>query len=321
MVSEFDLIRQLAAKQVVRRKEVVQGIGDDAAILGIPDGHELLVSTDTLNIGVHFPEDTSARDIGYKALAVNLSDMAAMGAKPLAVNLSLSLPRPDHAWVSDFADGFFEQASTYHVQLMGGDTTRGPLSIGVTIMGTVKSGCAIRRSGAQPGDLIYVTGTVGDAGAALSVLRGELNVTQSQRHVLLGRLNRPSARVDIGLAIQGHASACIDISDGLTADLGHILEQSDVGATLHVAQIPLSTELKDCLEATGGWAVPLYSGDDYELCFTVPAAKQGGLETVLSDYGYSATCVGRVEAGEGLKLLMPDGGTEVIMPKGYDHFM
>ncbi len=320
MSSEFDLIRQLATNQTVQREEVVLGIGDDAAILDIPEGYELVVSTDTLNAGVHFPQETSARDIGYKSLAVNLSDMAAMGAKPLAVNLSLSLPDSDDGWLTTFAEGFFELAAKHNVQLMGGDTTCGGLSISVTVMGVVEKGSAIRRSGAQAGDLIYVTGTVGDAGAALLALLGELHLTGPQQRALVDRLNRPTPRVETGLSIQGYASACIDISDGLAADLGHMLDQSNVGAALYVDQIPLSDELQDCFDLAGGWTVPLNSGDDYEICFTIPEDKQGEFEAMMSDSGHSVSCIGMIETSPGLKLMMPDGSTEVVETQGYDHF-
>lgn len=320
MSSEFELIRQLAARQTTQRSEVSLGIGDDAAILNIPDGYELVVSTDTLNSGVHFPEDTSAEDIGYKSLAVNLSDMAAMGAEPVAVNLSLSLPDSDEQWLQQFSMGFLQLAEAHQVQLMGGDTTHGPLSISVTIFGVVPSGQAIKRSGAKAGDLVYVTGTLGDAGAALLALQGELKLTGPQHKVLLERLNRPQARVNIGLLIRQYATACIDISDGLAADLGHILEQSGIGATLYVDQIPLSDVMQDSFELAGGWTIPLHAGDDYELCFTVPGDKQGELEKLLVEQGLTASCIGMTETGDKFKLMMPDGSTEVLERKGYDHF-
>ncbi len=320
MPSEFDLIRRLGLSQSIRRDEVVLGIGDDAAILDVPEGQQLVVSTDTFNHGVHFPEGTAACDIGYKSMAASLSDVAAMGAEPLAANLSLSMPDPGEEWLAGFARGFFESADQFQVQLMGGDTTRGPLSISVTIFATVPADKALRRSGANAGDLIYVTGTLGDSGAALLALQGELKLTQPQRNALVGRLNRPIPRVETGMLIRDYASACIDISDGLTADLGHILEQSGVAATLYVEQIPLSEKLKGCFDAAGGWTVPLNSGDDYELCFTVPGGNQGELQGLLAGKQPAVRCIGMAEAGNNLKLMMPDGTIKIIEPAGYDHF-
>ncbi|MCW8962534.1 MAG: thiamine-phosphate kinase, partial [Gammaproteobacteria bacterium] len=206
MPSEFDIIKQLASSQSVCRDEVILGIGDDAAILNIPPDYELVISTDTLNVGVHFPEDTRARDIGYKSLAVSLSDMAAMGAEPVAVNLSMSLPEPDPQWISGFAEGLFSLADQHNVQLSGGDTTRGPLSISMTIFGMVSKGRALRRSTAGAGDSIFVTGTLGDAGAALLGLLGELKLNGPQQLALNERLNRPQPRVAMGQALMEIAS-------------------------------------------------------------------------------------------------------------------
>lgn len=320
MPSEFDLIRRLMARQSVQRKEIMLGIGDDAAVLNIPAGYELVVSTDTLNSGVHFPVATAAQDIGYKMLAVNLSDIAAMGAEPLAITLSLSLPEYCETWLNNLAEGFFQLAFEHNVQLIGGDTTCGPLSIGATIMGMAERGQSIRRNGANVSDLIYVTGTLGDAGAALLALQGELKLNASQQNALLRRLNRPVPRIDIGRQLRGFASACIDISDGLVADLGHILEQSHVGAILYVDQIPLSDELSTCFQQAGGWAIPLHSGDDYELCFTVPQERQTDFETSCLQQGLPVHCVGMTETAQGLKLIMPDGTIETAVMQGYDHF-
>ena len=319
-MSEFHFIRQLNLSQPVRRDEVILGIGDDAAMLDVPEGHHLVVSTDTYNDGVHFPEGTAAYDMGYKSMAASLSDVAAMGAEPLAVNLSLSMPDSSEAWLAGFAQGFFELAGQYRVQLMGGDMTRGPLGISVTIFATVPAGRAMQRSEAQAGDLIYVSGTLGDAGAALLALQGELELAEPQRSALMCRLNRPSPRVETGTLIRDYASACIDISDGLTSDLGHILEQSGVAAMLYVDQIPLSEPLKSCFDAVGGWTIPLSCGDDYELCFTVPGTRQGELENLLAGRQPAVRCIGMTEAGEHLKLMMPDGTIKVAEPAGYDHF-
>lgn len=295
-------------------------MGDDAALLNIPPGQQLVVSTDTFNQGIHFPAATTASDMGYKTMAAGLSDIAAMGAQPLAVNLSLSLPEPDAQWLAGFAEGFFELIDQHQMQLTGGDTTRGPLSISVTVMATVPAGKALRRSGAQPGDRIYVTGTLGDAGAALRILQGKLKQPARRRKALINRLNRPTPRVATGMLIRDYASACIDISDGLTADLSHILTQSGLAATLHMDQIPLSKELKDCLHAAGGWTIPLNAGDDYELCFTIPADRQTALEKRLTAKQPPIHCIGKTETGHTLKLKTPQGTTKTIEPTGYDHF-
>jgi len=320
MPSEFKIIQQLANAQSIQRDEVVLGIGDDAAILDIPEGYELVVSTDTLNIGVHFSEDTTAQDIGYKSLAVNLSDLAAMGAEPVAVNLSLSLPDSDQQWIKDFSEGFFSLASAHHVQLIGGDTTRGALSISVTIFGMVPKGQAIRRNTAQVEDSIYVTGVLGDAGAALSGLTGKLKLTGHQQQAFKKKLNRPQPRVAIGKALRGIVSSCIDISDGLSADLGHILKQSNLGATLYVDQLPLSNVYCEVFDLADGWQLPLNAGDDYELCFTVAESNLPQLEAAMASLDVTITCIGVIESKAGLHVLMPDGSTQTVEPAGYDHF-
>ncbi|TNG01087.1 MAG: thiamine-phosphate kinase [Gammaproteobacteria bacterium] len=320
MPSEFELIRQLSELQAVRRNEVRLGIGDDAALLDIPADNELVLTTDTLNGGVHFPEQTLPEDIGYKSLAVNLSDLAAMGATPVAANLSLSLPKADESWLKRFAEGFFQVADQYDVQLVGGDTTRGPLSISVTAMGFVRKGRALLRSGAMPGDMIYVTGHLGDAGAALLALQGELKLSGPQNDQLLKRLNRPEPRNQVGQRLSGLASACIDLSDGLIADLGHILQRSHTGATLYVERLPVSPTLQTCFDLAGGWYVPLSSGDDYELCFTIPESRQAEVESIVQDFDLPITWIGMIESLPGLRLLMDDGSEYSGGAGGYDHF-
>lgn len=320
MSSEFDIIKQLQLAQSVDRAELVLGIGDDAAVLDIPKGKQLVISTDTLNAGVHFPVDTSPQDIGFKSLAVNLSDMAAMGAEPFAVNLSLAMPADEHEWLAGFTEGFLSLASQHNVQLAGGDTTRGPLSISVTMLGLVSPGEVLRRDTAKPGDSIYVTGTLGDAGAALLGLMGELKLNGPQQQQLYARLNRPQARVELGQALTGIASACIDLSDGLAADVGHLVESGELGATLYVDQLPLSEHYREVFDLAGGWSLPLYAGDDYELCFTVADANLGRLQALDNGFNIPLTCVGMIDASPGVKLMMPDGTTTLAESKGYDHF-
>jgi thiamine-monophosphate kinase len=243
-----------------------------------------------------------------------------MGAEPLAINLSLSLPDSDTQWINDFSEGFFSLAAIHNMQLIGGDTTRGPLSISVTIFGIVPKGQAIRRSTAKVGDSIYVTGTLGDAGAALLGLMGELKLTGRQQQVFNERLNRPQPRVAMGTTLRGVASSCIDISDGLTADLGHILQQSNLGAMLYADQLPVSSSYQEIFDLAGGWHLPLNAGDDYELCFTVSESNLQRLETVISSFEVPITCIGAVGSNAGLHLLMPDGLIQTIEPRGYDHF-
>ena len=251
-MAEFDLIERIRVRAMAR-EGVLLGIGDDAAVLHVPAGHELVVTADTLNAGVHFPLDAAPADIGWKALAVNLSDLASMGARPAWCTLSLSLPADDPAWLDGFLDGFLELADAHAVALVGGDTTRGPLSIAVTAMGWVEAGAALRRDGARIGDEVWVTGTLGDAAAAL-VLGGHVPlpldgaampvVEAGNAAVLRARLARPTPRVVVGRALAGLAHACVDVSDGLLADLGHICRRSGVGAVIELARLPASPALR-----------------------------------------------------------------------------
>ena len=323
MADEFKLIRDIFSNRPPRREAVALGIGDDAAVLNIPADRQLVIGVDTTNIGVHFPADTPARDIGHKSLAVALSDLAAMGAEPLAATLSLSLPQADKQWLADFARGFFRLAARHDTQLIGGDTTRGRLSVSVAALGTVPKGKALRRRGARRGDLIYVTGALGAAAAALLMITGALNADGRRGAGLLRRLRRPAPAVAAGLLIRDFATACIDISDGLAADLGHILDQSAVGARLSAAAIPLSAALRGCLgrlNREDGLQLALHGGDDYELCFTVPPAKQAALESAASENAVAITRIGAIEPAAGLRLTKPDGTTQTIEPRGYRHF-
>lgn len=320
LIREFDLIHQLSCAQNIRRDEVALGIGDDAAVLDVPTGKQLVMSTDTLNPDVHFSQESSASDIGYKSLAVNLSDIAAMGAEPVAASLSLSLPELNTQWLQDFSRGFFALADYFKVQLVGGDTVQGPLSISVTAYGLVEKDRAITRSGACPGDSIYVTGVLGDAGAALLVLQGELSLTGSQASYLMERLHRPVPRVGPGQSLQGIASSMIDISDGLAADLGHILENSSCGAMIRIDQLPISAVLDECFESASGYHCPLYGGDDYELCFTVPEYARHEAESMMMQHQLPVSCVGTIEEGDGLRLLQPDGTIAAALSDGYQHF-
>ena len=232
-LSEFELIEQVFKKHCIETPDVICGIGDDAAVIKVPPEMELVLSMDTLVAGVHFSSDTKPQDLGYKALAVNLSDIAAMGAEPRWVILSMTLPDADQSWLEKFMAGFAELANKHAVNLVGGDLSRGPLSITIAIHGLVPEGKTIKRSGAKTGDLIYVTGTLGDAGLALKVLNEGLSIAKDHQTYIFDRLHRPSSRITTGLALREIASSAIDISDGLVADLGHILVASKVGATLN----------------------------------------------------------------------------------------
>lgn len=317
-ISEFELIARYFARQDIRRQDVVLGIGDDCALLRVPDGMELAITTDAMVCGVHFPENTHPEALGHKALAVNLSDLAAMGAEPAWVLLALTLPEADEAWLDAFTRGLRGMASRYNVQLVGGDTTRGPLNVTLQVLGFVPQGKALRRDAAQSGDFIYVTGTLGDAGLGLRVVQGRASAPAQDADYLVERLERPWPRVEAGLALRGVAHAAIDISDGLIADLGHILDASAVGAVVQVERLPLSPAFRAV--AGDAWDVALSSGDDYELCFTVPPDRTDAVEAAARDLGVPCTCIGVIDRQPGLRLVRDDGAAFVPAGRGYEHF-
>jgi thiamine-monophosphate kinase len=315
-LGEFDLIRRFFTGQSVRRPETILGVGDDCALLRCPSGWELAITVDTLVAGVHFLPEADPESLGHKALAVNLSDLAAMGAEPGWATLALTLPEVDERWLEAFARGFFALAGRHGLELVGGDTTRGPLSITIQAMGLVPEGGAIRRSGARPGDLVYVSGPLGSAGLGLKIRLGQ---TALEAADAVDRLERPEPRVDFGRLLRGLASACIDISDGLAGDLGHILEASGVGAVLDWDCMPLPDPVRRYVADTGDWTLPLTAGDDYELCFTMPPARKDEMEQRLSDAGLTAVPIGLIESGPGLKL-RKEGRAIDFIPAGYEHF-
>jgi thiamine-monophosphate kinase len=318
-MNEFELINRYFATQPVTRSDVALGIGDDAAVLDVPSGRQLVVSTDMLVAGVHFPENTDAESIGHKALAVNLSDIAAMGAEPAWFTLNLSLPQGEASWLEGFCQGMFRLAETYRVALVGGDTTRGPLTIGVQIMGLVPTGRALRRRGARPGDRIYVTGHLGDAALGLRVLQGGLDLPAELRALALARLDRPAPRVQAGQRLRGIASACIDISDGLVADLGHILEASGAGARIHLTRLPQSPVYAHAFQQVG-WDAALGGGDDYELCFTLPRENEAAFQDIADQLGVPCSHIGDIEAEPGLRIRDAAGKPYVAARAGFDHF-
>lgn len=319
-MSEFELIQKYFARATPARADVIAGIGDDAAVTHLPSSsRELVVTTDTLVAGVHFPNGISAADIGYKALAVNLSDLAAMGANPAWFTLNLTLPKLDTEWLQHFSAGIAALAREFGVQLIGGDTTRGPLAVSITAMGTVPRGAALYRRGAHPGDRVYITGHLGDAGIALCVLQHGLNLPAEYHVPVLRQLHRPFPRVHEGLALRGLASACIDISDGLVADLGHVLTASGVGATLDLKRLSVSPAYESVF-AEIGWDVALAHGDDYELCFTLPPARLPSFNDVLPRFLCGFSYIGDIDAEPGLRIRDEAGAPYVPRTTGFDHF-
>jgi thiamine-monophosphate kinase len=318
-MKEFDLIKRFFAEQGIKRKDVLLGIGDDCALLQPIERQNLAVTTDTLVAGVHFPLGTSARAIGHKAIAVNLSDLAAMGADPCWCSLALTVPDIDEAWLTDFCAGVFELCEYYNVQLIGGDTTQGPLSITVTAQGVIPADKAMRRSGAKTGDWIYVTGEIGDAALALQQLLGHAQVETIYQQQLLTKLNYPQPRVLAGQALRDYASAAIDISDGLIADLEHICIASGVGANLKLDNLPLSSALQDSLTPMQAINLALSGGDDYELLFTVSEDKKVGMETALSHTGVVITCIGQINGSDKVTASLNNEIISVEV-KGFEHF-
>ncbi len=315
-MSEFDLIRNHFSRIGSRRADVAVGVGDDCAFLRVPQGYELAVSIDTLVAGVHFFPDCDPEGLGHKSLAVGLSDLAAMGAEPAWATLALTLPDAGAAWLDAFGLGFGRLARNYGVALVGGDTTRGPLTITVQVQGLVPTATAVLRRGARPGDLICVSGTLGDAGLALRLL----DAGESVSEFLRGRLERPTPRVEFGLALRGTATAMIDLSDGLAADLGHILGASGVGAEIRLSDLPLSRAVSDRLAADADWELPLAAGDDYELCCCVPEQKRARIADLAERLGIRIQAIGRVQSEAGLRCLLEDGSILDPRQSGYDHF-
>ncbi len=315
-MAEFQLIRDHFLRIGHGRSDVALGIGDDCALLRVPEGHELAVSIDTLAEGTHFLPGCDPEGLGHKSLAVNLSDLAAMGAEPAWVTLALTLPGQDDAWLGAFSRGFAALAGQHRIALVGGDTTSGPLSITVQVHGFVPAGGAVRRGGAQAGDLVCVTGTLGDAGLALRrLLAGE-----PVDDVLGARLDRPTPRLSAGLALRDTATAMIDISDGLVADLGHILDASGVGAEIELARLPLSDAVSAQIQGHDDWDLPLASGDDYELCFTWPQARISELPPLIRLAGCALTPIGLIHEKTGLRCLRSDGADWRGARGGYEHF-
>jgi thiamine-monophosphate kinase len=318
--SEFELIKKYFQDLTDKDPSVKCGIGDDAAIIQVPQDKEVVHSMDTLLEGTHFPVDTSPFDIGYKALAANLSDMAAMGAVPKWVLLSISLPECNEVWIKEFASGFLMLAKQHSVCLIGGDMSRGPLSITLQIQGLVTTGTALKRDGALKDDLIYVTGTLGDAGVGLDIIQGKQSIDNEYEAFFLNSLNRPDVSIEAGLRLGTIANSAIDISDGLIADLEHILDASHVGAEIEVKELPLSESMQQCLVETTAWNYALTSGDDYKLCFTASAAQHELIINTFMEINIPVQCIGKIKSEAGLQLKLPDGTYFEPSGKSYQHF-
>jgi thiamine-monophosphate kinase len=313
MPSEFALIDRYFRHPT---RHTVLGVGDDGAIVRPSAGTELVISTDMLVSGTHFLPDANPEDLGWKTLAVNVSDMAAMGATPRWALLAAALPAATESWIEKFARGFFACADEFDIDVIGGDTTKGPRNFCVTILGEVPEGKALLRSGARSGDEIWISGRPGRAAMGLAHLQGRHVLAGKELDECLASLHRPRPRVALGVALQGIATAAIDVSDGLLADLGHILDESKVAATVHIPDLPPPGIERDCI---------LAGGDDYELIFTAPAATQCKMTSLSSDLGLALTRIGGIEAcppgvPPRLTLLDAEGSPVEIGYRGYDHF-
>ena len=301
-MNEFELIQSYFDWQL-NDSTIATGIGDDAAIFNINKGFQLVTSTDILSEGVHFFKDTSASDIAYKSLAVNLSDIAAMGATAKYFTLALTLPKLDQVWLKDFSESLKLTSEMFKVSLIGGDTSRGPLNISITIMGVIENSKAILRSNAKVGDAIYVSGHIGDAANCLKKVLDGLEPTKDE----LISLNRPFPRLNLGEALKEIANSCIDISDGLEQDLSHILKASNVGAEIDVRKLPLSKSLLKYVKSNNDWSLPLCGGDDYEVCFTVPKAHEQLLKSISEICEVKITKIGVINNTKKLKIKGYDG--------------
>jgi len=320
VLDEFSLIDTYFRSQRTCRDDVVLGIGDDAAVLSPGANQELVITTDLLVADIHFPDATDPRAVGHKALAVNLSDLAAMGAEPAWATLTLCIPQPDTDWLAQFCRGLFTLMDEWSVQLVGGDTVRGPLSIGIQLCGSVEAGGAIRRSGACPGDDLYITGTLGDAAVALLAIQDRLAPAPGIRQRLQQRLDFPVPRVREGCALRGIASAAIDVSDGLAADLGHLARASEVAARVNLSDIPLSAECHELVQQGLGWDPVVSGGDDYELCFTAPPDAAERITSLFQTLDTPVTRIGCIAVGSGVTFKDRQGRLFDPTDVGYDHF-
>ncbi len=319
-MKEFTVIDSFFTRKSCQRKDVIIPVGDDCAITRVPDGQQLATTTDTLISGVHFPTDSSAKSIAHKSLAVSLSDLAAMGAEPAWFSLSLSMPASDEAWLKDFSDTLHSLCEYYSIELIGGDTVQGPLVITITAQGFVPDSQAITRAGAKPGDLIYVTGTLGDAGVGLKLALEQKHQECQHSRYLRNRLDFPTPRVLAGTMLRRLATSAIDLSDGLISDIRHVLRASATGAVVHMEQLPLSDAMLSLVDANQALDYAVSAGDDYELLFTVPTEQVTNLERAMLHCNVPITCIGQM-TGEAQKLQLFQN-KKIWEPrvKGFEHF-
>lgn len=318
MPSEFELIARHFTRAPRAGGPVLLGVGDDCALLIPPPGEVLAVSTDMLVEDRHFFPGADPEALGHKALAVNLSDLAAMGARPLGFTLALALPTADENWIAPFARGLLALADEHAIPLVGGDTTRGPLNLCITVFGSVTRAQALRRDGAQPGDEIWVSGELGDARLAVEILLGHADLGDLPAGAAL-RLHQPQPRMALGLALRGIASAAIDVSDGLLGDLAHLLQRSQVGALVEADTVPVGAALASH-PVTRQREFSLNGGDDYELCFTAPADRHPSVLDAAARAGVPVTRIGRILPGCGMQLVDGDGQPLTIASRSFDHF-
>jgi thiamine-monophosphate kinase len=318
MLSEFELIARYFTRPA---KRALLGVGDDAALFRPASGMTIAASTDMLVAGTHFFADADPQALGHKALAVNLSDLAAMGAQPRWALLSLSLPRTDPRWIARFARGFLALARRHEVDLVGGDTTRGPLNVCVTILGEVPLRHALRRDGAHAGDDVWVSGVLGDAALAVAHRKRRVLLTARELAHCRRRLERPAPRIALGIALRGIARAAIDVSDGLAADLGHICSRSRLAAELRIDALPRSAVVARRAGGALGREVLTAGGDDYELCFTAPRARRKRIEALAARLGLPLTRVGTMRPGHGVRLYDAGGEPLTISRRGFEHFV
>jgi thiamine-monophosphate kinase len=319
MLSEFDLIKRYFAQHSTTDPRIALGIGDDCALLNPSPGMQLAISTDMLVSGRHFFADADPAMLGHKCLAVNLSDLAAMGATPIAFTLALSLPEANPVWLEGFSQGLLALADQHHCSLIGGDTTKGPLNICITVFGELPPGSALRRDAAQVGDDIWVSGTLGDARLALAAYRKEIKLIPDDHRLAAQRMHQPMPRIALGIALRGIANAALDISDGLIGDLGHILERSRVGASLHIDSLPAGPILSQQPLAKRR-EFTLAGGDDYELCFTVPMAQRAAVIAAGLASNTTVTRIGCIQQEQGLRLLDDFGQAVTLELTSFDHF-
>ena len=320
-MKEFELIQTYFADRGPQRKDVILGVGDDAALTRVPQDKLLVVATDTMVEKVHFFPSADPRSIGHRCLAVNLSDFAAMGAEPAWASLALTLPEVNEEWMKEFSAGLFEIAEYYNVQIIGGDTTQGPLAITISLKGFVPEDKVLTRCGAKVGDWVYVTGQLGDSALAVQAKLRQLDLPEHHKKSIEQRFNYPAARLAAGQVLRHAASAAIDISDGLVQDLGHILKASQVGAEIDVQKLPISEDVKACVEYEEAVRLALMGGEDYELLFTVPEEQKGYLEQNITAMGVKFTRIGQIRSGES-NVNLVSGDQSYVMPeqKGYQHF-